>query len=32
MGKYQAYEKYNDSGVKWLGAIPEHWEVKRINF
>lgn len=27
MGKYQAYEKYKDSGVEWLGDIPEHWEA-----
>jgi len=26
----QAYDKYKDSGVEWLGEIPEHWEVKRI--
>ncbi len=32
MGKYNAYEKYKDSGVEWLGEIPEHWEVKRIKF
>jgi type I restriction enzyme, S subunit len=30
MGKYQGYEKYKESGVEWLGAIPEHWEVKRL--
>ncbi|BAY94825.1 MULTISPECIES: restriction endonuclease subunit S [unclassified Tolypothrix] len=32
MGKYQGYEKYKDSGVEWLGEIPEHWEVKRTKF
>jgi type I restriction enzyme S subunit len=21
-----------DSGIEWLGEIPEHWEVKRMNF
>lgn len=21
------YEKYKDSGVQWLGDIPEHWEI-----
>lgn len=26
MGKYQGYEKYKDSGVEWLGEIPEHWK------
>jgi len=24
------YDKYKDSGVDWLGEIPEHWEVRRI--
>ncbi len=24
------YDKYKDSGVDWLGEIPEHWEVKRV--
>lgn len=23
------YDKYRDSGVFWLGKIPEHWELKR---
>jgi type I restriction enzyme S subunit len=32
MGKYNAYEKYKDSGVEWLGEIPKHWEVKRFKF
>ena len=26
----EKHYKYKDSGVKWLGEIPEHWEVKRI--
>ena len=26
------YERYKDSGVKWLGEIPGHWEVKRFRF
>ncbi|HEN3606214.1 restriction endonuclease subunit S [Yersinia enterocolitica] len=33
MTKYKAYPEYKDSGVEWLGDIPEHWEVftgKRI--
>jgi type I restriction enzyme S subunit len=30
MGKYQGYDKYKDSGVEWLGEIPEHWEVKSL--
>lgn len=24
-----AYDSYKDSGVKWLGKVPSHWEVKR---
>lgn len=23
------YDKYKDSGIEWIGEIPEHWEVKR---
>ena len=26
----QRYDTYKDSGVKWLGEIPSHWEVKRF--
>lgn len=25
MAKYEKYTEYQDSGVKWLGLIPEHW-------
>ena len=28
--KRQAYPAYKDSGIEWLGKIPEHWDVKRI--
>ncbi len=24
------YPAYKDSGVEWLGQVPEHWEVRRI--
>jgi type I restriction enzyme S subunit len=24
------YDAYKDSGLDWLGEVPEHWEVKRI--
>ncbi len=24
------YPKYKDSGVEWLGKVPEHWEVKPV--
>jgi len=22
------YPKYKDSGIKWLGIVPEHWDIK----
>ncbi len=25
----QPYPTYKDSGVEWLGEVPEHWEVRR---
>lgn len=24
------YEKYKDSGIKWIGEIPEHWKVGKV--
>ena len=24
------YPAYRDSGMKWLGKVPEHWEVRRL--
>ena len=30
MGNYQGYQKYQDSGVEWLGDIPEHWKSLKI--
>ncbi|WP_158850575.1 restriction endonuclease subunit S [Algibacter sp. L1A34] len=30
--KVQRYEKYKNSGVEWLGEIPEHWELKRLKY
>lgn len=26
------YDSYKDSGIEWLGDIPEHWEVKKMKF
>ena len=26
------YARYKDSGIPWLGEVPEHWEVKRLKF
>lgn len=31
MGRYQGYKKYKESGVEWLGEIPDHWEVGRFS-
>jgi type I restriction enzyme S subunit len=28
----QTYKAYKDSGVAWLGEIPEHWELKRLKY
>jgi type I restriction enzyme S subunit len=27
---FKAYPKYKESGVEWLGRVPEHWEVRRL--
>src|SRR5260370_41341061 len=32
IGKWKPYPAYKDSGVEWLGEIPEHWEVKSLKF
>lgn len=29
MVSFPRYERYKDSGVEWLGQIPEHWETLR---
>lgn len=28
--KYATYPKYKDSGVEWLGEIPESWNAKKL--
>jgi len=27
MSRYRPYPAYKDSGVEWLGEVPEHWDV-----
>jgi type I restriction enzyme S subunit len=27
---FPRYEQYKDSGVEWLGEVPEHWGFKRL--
>ena len=26
------YDSYKDSGVKWLGQIPSHWELRKSKY
>jgi type I restriction enzyme S subunit len=26
------YSNYKDSGVEWLGEVPEHWHLRRLGF
>ncbi len=28
----KTYEKYKNSGVEWIGDIPENWEVRRLKY
>jgi type I restriction enzyme S subunit len=32
MSKLQKYESYKDSGVEWIGNIPERWKVVKIKY
>ena len=27
---YKRYERYKDSGVEWIGEVPEHWDIGKI--
>ncbi len=27
---FPRYDKYKESGVEWLGEVPEHWDVKKF--
>ncbi len=29
MNKFEKYSSYKDSGVEWLGEIPEHWKIMK---
>jgi len=29
--KFKTYTKYKDSGIKWIGEIPEGWEVRKFS-
>ena len=28
----QSYPSYRDSGVEWLGGVPENWEVRKLSW
>lgn len=30
VAKVKRYAAYKDSGVEWLGEVPEHWNTKRV--
>ena len=32
MNKFEKYSSYKDSGVEWLGEIPEGWSVEKIKY
>ena len=32
MSHYKPYLAYKDSGVKWLGTVPAHWNVTRLKY
>ena len=32
MNKYKRYERYKDSGVEWIGEIPEHWNISKLKY
>lgn len=32
MNYYRAYPEYKDSGLKEIGSIPKHWELKRLRY
>lgn len=29
---FKEYPSYKDSGVEWLGEVPEHWSVKKFGY
>lgn len=32
MSQYKPYAAYKESGVEWLGWVPEHWQVKSLKY
>ena len=29
---FPRYERYKDSGVEWLGEVPEHWVILKLKY
>jgi type I restriction enzyme S subunit len=29
---FARYESYKDSGIEWLGEVPEHWEIEPLKY
>jgi type I restriction enzyme S subunit len=32
LGDLPSYPAYKDSGVRWLGTVPEHWPIRRLKY
>jgi type I restriction enzyme S subunit len=32
MSRYQPYPKYKESGVEWLGEVPEKWKIIPLKY
>lgn len=32
MRQYKKYERYKDTGVEWIGKIPEEWDLSKIKY
>ncbi len=32
MSNYKKYPKYKESGVEWLGNVPEAWNIKKLKY
>mgnify|MGYP000861533989 CR=1 FL=1 len=32
MSRYKPYPAYKDSGVEWIGEVPEHWAVRSVKY
>lgn len=30
MSHYKAYPAYKDSGVEWIGQVPEYWQIAQL--